>query len=78
MAQPTLINFHPNEYGQSLRFFPFAVNLYSCMVSCNTLNDLFDILAKEKLYGETKAIKIQDVAIGNMINSKLVETKKGL
>ena len=58
MAQPTLINFHPNEYGQSLRLFPFAVNLYSCMVSCNTLNDLFDILAKEKLYGETKAIKI--------------------
>ena len=54
MTQPTLINFHPNEYGQSLRFFPFAVNLYSCMVSCNTLNDLFDILAKEKLYGETK------------------------
>ena len=27
MNQPTLINFHPNEYGQGLRYYPFAINL---------------------------------------------------
>ena len=54
MTQSTLINLQPNDYGQSLRFFPFGVDLNRCMASCNTLNDLFDILAKEKLYGETK------------------------
>ena len=61
MTQPTLINFHPNEYGQSLRFFPFAVNLYSCMVSCNTLNDLFDILC---VPGKTEDLKLN---VFNMI-----------
>ena len=32
--QPNLINLHPNEYTQGLRYYPFAVG------SCNTLNDL--------------------------------------
>ena len=26
MTQPTLINLHPNEYSQELRYYPFAVN----------------------------------------------------
>ena len=29
--QPTLINLHPNEYDQRLRYYPFAVNLDRCM-----------------------------------------------
>ena len=40
MTQPTLINLHPNKYIQGLRYYPFGVNLYRCMGSCNTLNDL--------------------------------------
>ena len=40
MIQPNLINLHPNEYGQGLRYYPFAVNLDTCMGSCNTLNEL--------------------------------------
>ena len=42
MAQPTLINFYPNEYSQRLSCdpFSFAVNLDGCVESCNTLNDL--------------------------------------
>ena len=40
MTQPTLINFHPNEYNQGLRYYQFAVNLDECMGSCNTLNNL--------------------------------------
>ena len=40
MIQPTLINLHPNEYSQETYYYPFAVNLYRCVGSCNTLNDL--------------------------------------
>ena len=34
MTQSTLIILHPNEYGQVLRHYPYAINLD------NTLNDL--------------------------------------
>ena len=40
MTQPTLINLHPNEYSQELRYYPFAVNWYRCAVSWNILDDL--------------------------------------
>ena len=44
MTQPTLINFHPNEYSQEFHYYPFAVKLDRCVGSCNTLvmtcNDL--------------------------------------
>ena len=40
MIQPTLINLHPNEYTQGLRYYPFAVNLDRCVGSYNSLNDL--------------------------------------
>ena len=40
MIQPTLINFHPNEYSQDFHYYPFAVKLDRCVGSCNTLNDL--------------------------------------
>ena len=39
-TQPTLINLHPDEYTQGLRFQPFAANLNRCVGSCKTLNDL--------------------------------------
>ena len=38
--QPTLINFHANEYNQELHCHPFAVKSDRCVGSCNTLNDL--------------------------------------
>ena len=40
MTQSTLINLHPNEYSQGLRYYLFAVNLDRCGGSCNTLDDL--------------------------------------
>ena len=40
MIQPTLINSHPNEYGQEFHYYPFAVKLDRCDGSCNILNDL--------------------------------------
>ena len=42
MNQPTLINLHPNEYIEGLRYYPFSFNLDRCLESCNTLNDLFN------------------------------------
>ena len=39
-TQPTLINLDPNEYNQELYCYPFVVQLYRCIGSCNTLNDL--------------------------------------
>ena len=39
MAQPTLINLHPNEYSQEFHYYPFLVKLDRCVGSCNTLND---------------------------------------
>ena len=40
MTQATLINLHPNEYIEGLRYYPFVINLDRCMGSCNTFNDL--------------------------------------
>ena len=38
--QLTLINLHPNEYVQGLRYYPFVVHLDRCVGSLNTLYDL--------------------------------------
>ena len=40
MIQPTLINSHPNEYSQGFYYYPFVVNLESCVGSWNTLNEM--------------------------------------
>ena len=44
--QPTLINLHPNEYSQELRYYPFAVKLYRSVGGCNTLNGLSSMCSK--------------------------------
>ena len=46
-TQPTLVNLHPNEYTEGLRYYPFAVNLDRCVRSCNTLNDLSNMCSKQ-------------------------------
>ena len=40
LTQPIFISLHPNDYGQGLRYYQFAVNLDGCTESCNTLNNL--------------------------------------
>ena len=37
----TIINLHPHEYTQGLRYYQFEVFLYRCVKSCNTLKYLF-------------------------------------
>ena len=39
VTQSNLNNLHPNEYGQELHYYSFAVKLGRCVGSCNTLND---------------------------------------
>ena len=38
--QPTLINLHPNEYSEEFHYYPFAVKLDKCAISCGSLNNL--------------------------------------
>ena len=40
MTQPTLINLHPNKYGQQFHYYPFSVKLDRCVGSHNALNNL--------------------------------------
>ena len=40
MTQRTIINLHPYEFNQGLRYCPYAVNLDKCTASCNTLDYL--------------------------------------
>ena len=40
MTQPTLINFHLNEYTKGLRCYSLAVTLDRFVLSCNIANDL--------------------------------------
>ena len=40
MTHPTLINLQSWKYTQGLCYYPFAVNLYICVESCNTFNGL--------------------------------------
>ena len=42
MIQPTLINFHPNEYSQEFPYYPFPFKLERCVGSSNTLIDSFN------------------------------------
>ena len=42
MIQPTLINLHPNEYSQDLKYYPFVVKMNRFVGSCNTVNGLPD------------------------------------
>ena len=42
--QATLINLHPNGYSQELCYYLFKVPLDRCVESCNTLNDLSNIV----------------------------------
>ena len=62
--QPTLINLHPNEYNQELRYYPFAVKLDKRVGSCNTLNDLSNRVCVPK---KTEDLNIH---IFNMITAK--------
>ena len=59
--QPTLTDLHPNEYSQEFHYYPFAVKLYWCVGSCNTLNDL-----SNKVYVPNKREDL-NLSVFNMI-----------
>ena len=44
VIEPKVINLHLNEYSQGLLYYQFAVDLDKCVGSCNTFNDLSNIV----------------------------------
>ena len=54
MIQPTFINPRPDAYAQGLSYYPFPVNLDRCTGSCNTPNDLSNIVCEIKRKSEQK------------------------
>ena len=69
MNQPTLINLHSNEYSQECCYYPFAVKLDRCVLSCNTLNNL-----SNKVYVTNKT-EYLNLSMLNMITA-MNESKK--
>ena len=71
-TQPSVINLHPNEYGQELHYHPFAVKFDRCIGICNTLNDLSN---KVCVPNKTEDLNIH---VFNLITGKNQSTKKTL
>ena len=72
MTQPTLINLHPNEYTQGLRYYPFAINLDRSVGSCNTLDDLSNRIC---LLNKTEDLNLNVFEIIKRINEPNILTK---
>ena len=72
MIQPILINLHPNEYIQEFHYYPFAVKLDRCVVSCNTLNYLSN---KVCLSNKTEDLNLSVFNMITEINELKILTK---
>ena len=70
--QPTLINFHPNDYSQEFHQYLFLVKLDWCFGSCNALNDLFN---KVCISNKTKDLNLSIFNIITGINETKILTK---
>ena len=71
-TQPTLINFHPNEYNQELHYYPFVVKLDKCAGIYNTLNYLSN---KVCVPNKTEDVKIHIFDMITGINELKILTK---
>ena len=69
LIQPTLINLHPNEYTQGLRYYPVAVNVDRCVGSCKICWNL-----SNKLCVPNKT-EDSNLSVFNMI-TRINESKK--
>ena len=70
--QPTLFDLYPNECTQVLCYCPFAVDLYRCVESCNTLNKLSNKLCVLKKPRRFKSKPVQH----DYINKRIKNIKK--
>ena len=68
ITQPTLINFHPNEYSQEFHYDAIAVKLDRCVGSCNTLTNFSNTVCVPK---KTEDLNL---SVFNMI-AKINESK---
>ena len=71
-TQPTLINWHPDEYIQGLHYYLVAVNLDRCAGRCNTLNDLSN---KVCVPNKTENLKLNIFNMFIGINESKILTK---
>ena len=72
MAQPALINLHPNKYSQELCYYPFAVNLDRCVRSYNTFHNLSNKVCAPN---ETEKINLYVINMTTSINESKILTK---
>ena len=72
LAQPALINLHPNKYGQELRYYPFAVNLDRCVTSYNTFHKLSNKVCAPN---ETEKINLYVINMRTSINESKILAK---
>ena len=72
LAQPALINLHPNKYGQELRYYPFAVNLDRCVTSYNTFHKLSNKVCAPN---ETEKINLYVINMITSINESKILAK---
>ena len=72
MIQPTLINLNPNQYSQEFHYYPFAVKLDRCFGSCNTLNNLSNIVF---VLNKTRDLNLRVVNMITGINASKTLTK---
>ena len=72
MIQPTLINLHPNEYGQEFHYHLFAIKLDRCVKSCNTLNDSYN---KACVLNKTENLNLSVFSMITGINESKTLTK---
>ena len=72
MAQPALINLHPNKYSQELRYYPFAVNLDRCVRSYNTFHNLSNKVCAPN---ETEKINLYVINMRTSINESKILAK---
>ena len=72
MIQPTLIDFHPNEYIQEFHYYPFSVKLDRFVGSHNTLNGLSNKIC---VTNKTKDLNLYVLNMTEGINQSKTLTK---
>ena len=72
ITQSTVIYLHPNVCSQKLCYYPFPVKLHGCVGSCNTLNDLSNIVY---VPNETEDLNLSVFNIITGINESVVLIK---
>ena len=72
VTQSIFVYLHPNVCSQKLCYYPLPVKLHRCVGSCNTLNDLSNIVY---VPNETEDLNLSVFNIITVINESIVLIK---